>query len=48
MSPEAPALTVARNAAEIDTPIAIEPPVEPLAPVPKRIRTVREAARYSP
>jgi hypothetical protein len=48
MSPLTVELTVTRNATEVDAPIAIVPPVVPLAPIPSRTRTVRDADRYSP
>jgi hypothetical protein len=32
----------------VDSPMAMVPPAVPVAPVPRRTRTVREAATYSP
>jgi hypothetical protein len=40
--------TVTRNATVTDVLTSISPPVVPFAPVPRRTRTVRDAARYSP
>jgi len=48
MSPLTKEFTVTRKATVTDAPIAIVPPVVPLAPVPNRTRTVRDPDRYSP
>jgi hypothetical protein len=40
--------TLTRNATDVAAPMASAPPVVPLAPVPRRTRTVRVAAMYSP
>jgi hypothetical protein len=48
MRPVAVTSTVTRNATLVEAPMAIVPPVVPFAPVPRRTRTVRDAAMYSP
>ena len=40
--------TVTWKTTAVVAPMAIDPPVVPLAPVPSRTRTVRDPARYSP
>jgi hypothetical protein len=48
MRPVTDESTFTRNATVLVSPIAIVPPVVLLAPVPRRTRTVRDAAMYSP
>jgi hypothetical protein len=48
MRPVIAEFTVTRKATEVPAPMASDPPVVPLAPVPRRTRTVRVAAMYSP
>jgi hypothetical protein len=48
MSPMIDAFTVTWKATVVDALMAIEPPMVPFAPVPRRTRTVREPERYSP
>jgi len=48
MRPLSVEVTVARKANDIDALMAMVPPVVPLAPVPRRTRTVRDADTYSP
>jgi hypothetical protein len=48
MRPVMAELTVTRNAMDVDAPTASAPPSVPVAPVPRRTRTVRDPARYSP
>jgi hypothetical protein len=48
MRPVAVTSTVTRNATVTEAPMLIAPPVVPFAPVPRRTRTVRVPAMYSP
>jgi hypothetical protein len=48
MSPVIDESTFTRKATVAVAPIAIVPPTAPVAPVPRRTRTVRDPARYSP
>jgi len=48
MRPLTRELIVTSNDTLIVPPIGTAPPVVPLAPVPSRIRTVRDEAMYSP
>ena len=48
MRPLTRELMVTRKATLVDPPTGTAPPVVPLAPVPRRIRTVRDEEMYSP
>ena len=48
MRPVIDEFTVTRKATVVDAPMIIEPPAAPVAPVPRRTRTVRVPAMYSP